>query len=163
SRMSSSGPAPPFFPPPREPPPLPPPRLVPPRSTRVAPSCIRATAPTSAASIVINRTSRFFTCPSSCATTAWSSSRLQRSSIPRREQRDDRQGDTEPREYVVVRGGRRVARRQVVDVVPAEPEPREERDEANHQQDGAPAIGFLLLKEGERSVVAHTFGFIERS
>src|SRR6266576_2380706 len=83
SRMASSGPAPPFFPPPREPPPLPPPRLVPPRSTRVAPSCIRATAPTSAASIVINRTSRFFTCPSSCATTAWSSSRLQRSSRPR--------------------------------------------------------------------------------
>src|SRR5207247_7445192 len=69
--------------PPPPPPQLPPPRLVPPRRMRVAPSCIRATAPTSAASIVINRTSRFFTCPSSCPTTAWSSSRLQRSSRPR--------------------------------------------------------------------------------
>jgi len=50
---------------------------------RVAPSCISATAPTRAASNVINRTSRFFTCPSSCPTTAWSSSRLQSWSRPR--------------------------------------------------------------------------------
>src|SRR5437870_12706969 len=93
SRMRSSRPAPPFFPPPREPPPqlpppppqLPPPlpRLVPPRSTRLTPSCIRATAPTNAASSVISRTSRFLICPSSCPTTAWSSSRLQISSRPR--------------------------------------------------------------------------------
>src|SRR5256884_6236718 len=93
SRMRSSRPAPPFFPPPREPPPppppppplpqLPPPRLVPPRSTRLTPSCIRATAPTNAASSVISRTSRFLICPSSCPTTAWSASRLQISSRPR--------------------------------------------------------------------------------
>src|SRR5207244_11009439 len=63
----------------------------------------------------------------------------------------------------MVRRDRRTPGRQVVDVVPAEPQPREEDDEANHQQDGAPAIGFLLLKEVERAVVRHAFGFIVRS
>ncbi len=83
--------------------------------------------------------------------------------IPRRQQGDDRERDPEPREDVVVRRNRGVASGQVVDVIPAEPEPCEKCDEANHQQDCAPAIGFLLLKEVERGVVAHTFGFIERS
>src|SRR2546427_8785700 len=82
---------------------------------------------------------------------------------PGREQRDDRERDPEPREHVVVHGHRLVPGVQVEDVVSAEPEPREESHEANHQQDRAPAIGFLLLKEVERGVVAHTFGFIERS
>src|SRR5207247_2913450 len=67
-------------PPPPAPPPPPPP---PPRNTRVAPSCISATAPTSAASVVMRRTSRFFTWPSSWAITPCSSSRVQRSSSPR--------------------------------------------------------------------------------
>ena len=52
------------------------------RSTRDVPSCIKATAPTSAASMVMRRTSRFLTCPSSWATTPWSSSRVHRSSSP---------------------------------------------------------------------------------
>src|SRR5207245_1974977 len=53
------------------------------RNMRLAPSCISATAPTSAASVVMRRTSRFFTWPSSWAITPCSSSRVQRSSSPR--------------------------------------------------------------------------------
>src|SRR5438067_10403404 len=35
--------------------------------------------------------------------------------------------------------------------------------EANHQPEGAPAVGFLLLKQVEGSLVRHALGFIERS
>src|SRR5881409_3918126 len=85
SRTATSGPR--FFLPPRPPPPPPPPPpaiLPEPRlkKMRVAPSRISSTAPTRAASVVMSRTSRFFTCPSSWPMTAWSSSRLQRSSSP---------------------------------------------------------------------------------
>jgi hypothetical protein len=45
-------------------------------------SLTSATAPTSAASSVMSLTSRFFTWPSSCAMTAWSSSRSSNSSRP---------------------------------------------------------------------------------
>src|SRR2546426_626488 len=83
--------------------------------------------------------------------TAWSSSRLQRSSSP----------------WVTAtwawRGGRLVGRGEPVDEVPTEAEPREEKHEANHQQPRAPAIGFLLLKQIERCFVRHALGFSERS
>src|SRR5713101_6918223 len=77
SRIAISGPALfPFLPPP--------PRVgIPPRIIRPIPSRISSTAPTSAANVVIKRTSRFLTCPSSWAITAWSSSRLQIFSNPR--------------------------------------------------------------------------------
>src|SRR2546430_785515 len=54
-------------------------------------------------------------------------------------------------------------RGEVEDVTPAEPEPGEESDEANHQPEGAPAVGFLLLKQVEGRLVRHALGFIERS
>ena len=76
---------------------------------------------------------------------------------------DEREQDAEPREGMVIRGARCVDGVEVVDVVAAEPQPREECDEANHQQCGAPAIGLLLLKQIQSGRVAHTLGFIERS
>src|SRR5256884_4467205 len=75
----------------------------------------------------------------------------------------EREGDAEPGKGVVIRVARRVAAEEVIDVVAAEPEPREERHEGNHEHDGAPAIGFLLLKEVQRRCVAHVFGLRERS
>jgi hypothetical protein len=64
---------------------------------------------------------------------------------------------------VVVDLGRPVGGGEIRDVVAAEPQPREKQDEAGYQPGGAPAIGGLLLKQVEGSVVAHALGFIERS
>src|SRR5579885_278699 len=208
---SNSGPPPPFF----RPPPPPPPIDMPPRTMRAAPSCISATAPTRAASVVISRTSRFFTCPSSWATTAWSSSRLHNSSRPRVTarcawagsvpvakalgsgpsttpmrrraahfprpggpqhllrsrgvgvpgdgDRERRQHEAEPGERVVIRRARRLAGGEVKQVIAAEAQPGEERDETDHQQRGAAAVGLLLLEQIQRRAVAHAFGLLERS
>ena len=88
SRIAMSGP-PPLLrrPPPTDtgvrPPPPPPPHPPPPRIIRPMPSRTSSTAPTSAASVVMSRTSRFFTWPSSWATTPWSSSRLHKPRSPR--------------------------------------------------------------------------------
>jgi len=68
--------------------------------------------------------------------------------VPGQRHRDQGQYDPEPRKGVVVGGARRVVGVEVVNVVAAEPEPGEEDHEANHQQCSAPAIGFLLLKQG---------------
>ena len=78
SSTTTSGPSSPFLPPPpREPPPE-----LRPQKMRFVPSRISTTAPTSAASVVISRTSRFLTWPSSWPITPCNSSRLQRSSSP---------------------------------------------------------------------------------
>src|SRR4029077_5577154 len=75
----------------------------------------------------------------------------------------ERQADAEPGKHVVIRVMGRGARVEVIDVVAAESEPREEGHEANHEHDGPAAIGFLLLEEVQRRRVAHVFGFKEGS
>src|SRR2546422_10765800 len=89
--------------------------------------------------------------------------RSRRVGVPGHHGRDQGQRDPEPREGVVVRRGRLGEGVEVVDVVATEPEPGEENHEANHQQRGAPAIGFLLLKQVQRGLATHGFGFIDRS
>src|SRR6267143_5973646 len=59
--------------------------------------------------------------------------------VPRGDDRHRREQDADP--------GERVMALQCPDVVAAEPQPREEQHEANHQPGRAPTIGFLLLKE----------------
>src|SRR2546422_7930663 len=83
--------------------------------------------------------------------------------IPRDRQRHQRQNDAEPRKIVVVGVARRLEGVEVIDVIAAETEPGEKGDEANHQPEGAPAVGFLLLKQVEGSLVRHALGFDERS
>src|SRR2546428_2776629 len=83
--------------------------------------------------------------------------------VPRDRHRDQRQRDGEPRKRVVVGLARRLEGVEVVQVVAPEAEPGEEDHEANHQPKGAPAVGFLLLKEVEGRLVRHALGLVERS
>src|ERR1700746_1564840 len=86
-----------------------------------------------------------------------------REGVPRERGGGERQADAEPGKDVVIRVMGRGARVEVIDVVAAEPEPREEGHEAHHEHGGPAAIGFLLLEEVQRRCVAHVFGFKERS
>src|SRR3989442_1752030 len=83
--------------------------------------------------------------------------------VPRDRHRDQRQRDAEPRKRVVVGLARRLEGVEVVEVVAPEAEPGEEDHEANHQPEGAPTVGFLLLKEVEGRLVGHALGLVERS
>src|SRR5438093_977844 len=122
SRSKSTAPATPFLPPPPPlaPPPVPPPT---PRPT-VSPPPARPCGPQD---LLGPRCVR----------------------VPRRQHGGHCQDDAEPGKGVMVGRARHGPRGQVVDVVTAEPQPGEKCHEANHQQDRAPAIGFLLLKQSE--------------